>query len=218
MRKQKIINMGLSLLIAGALAACGSPSKDSGKVQSSGAVHESTEISENTAGPASDAASETTVVSETEESSIEGRKTGQETQESAEQSSDTAVSSEASDEEYVPDAGKYSEAYNADGVLISVDPAAQDTEEGLGVYFYAQNDSDKSLMMSLKGGDAVMAVSENRYIIEPQSSDYFFVPIAAGPDSEYPVAITIFYKGIMPSEKVLDFPVDCNTLTGSVNL
>ncbi len=30
--------------------------------------------------------------------------------------------------------------------------------------------------------------------------------------------ITIFYKGIMPSEKVLDFPVDCNTLTGSVNL
>lgn len=29
---------------------------------------------------------------------------------------------------------------------------------------------------------------------------------------------TIFYKGIMPSEKVLDFPVDRNTLTGSVNL
>lgn len=29
---------------------------------------------------------------------------------------------------------------------------------------------------------------------------------------------TIFYKGIMPSEKVLDFPVNCNTLTGSVNL
>ena len=29
---------------------------------------------------------------------------------------------------------------------------------------------------------------------------------------------TIFYKGIMPSEQVLDFPVDCNTLTGSVNL
>ena len=25
-------------------------------------------------------------------------------------------------------------------------------------------------------------------------------------------------KRIMPSEKVLDFPVDCNTLTGSVNL
>ena len=30
--------------------------------------------------------------------------------------------------------------------------------------------------------------------------------------------ITIFYKGIMPSEKILDLPVDCNTLTGSVNL
>lgn len=29
---------------------------------------------------------------------------------------------------------------------------------------------------------------------------------------------TIFYKGIMPNEKVLDLPVDCNTLTGSVNL
>ena len=33
-----------------------------------------------------------------------------------------------------------------------------------------------------------------------------------------PIRKTIFYKGIMPSEKVLDFPVDCNTLTGSVNL
>ena len=30
--------------------------------------------------------------------------------------------------------------------------------------------------------------------------------------------VTIFYKGIMPSEKILDLPVDCNTLTGSVNL
>ena len=29
---------------------------------------------------------------------------------------------------------------------------------------------------------------------------------------------TILDKGIMPSEKILDFPVDCNTLTGSVNL
>ena len=33
-----------------------------------------------------------------------------------------------------------------------------------------------------------------------------------------PVQKTILDKGIMPSEKVLDFPVDCNTLTGSVNL
>ena len=32
------------------------------------------------------------------------------------------------------------------------------------------------------------------------------------------VGVTIFYKGIMPSEKILDFPVDCNFLTGSVNL
>lgn len=29
---------------------------------------------------------------------------------------------------------------------------------------------------------------------------------------------TILYKGITRSEKVLDFPVDYNTLTGSVNL
>lgn len=29
---------------------------------------------------------------------------------------------------------------------------------------------------------------------------------------------TIFYKGIMPSEKILDLPVNCNFLTGSVNL
>lgn len=34
----------------------------------------------------------------------------------------------------------------------------------------------------------------------------------------YCINLTIFYKGIMPSEKVLDLPVDCNTLTGSVNL
>lgn len=41
-------------------------------------------------------------------------------------------------------------------------------------------------------------------------------------DEEQGIAIlkekTILDKGIMPSEKVLDFPVDCNTLTGSVNL
>ena len=36
--------------------------------------------------------------------------------------------------------------------------------------------------------------------------------------NDIPETQTIFYKGIMPSEKVLDFPVDCNTLTGSVNL
>ena len=34
----------------------------------------------------------------------------------------------------------------------------------------------------------------------------------------YSIKKTIFYKGIMPSEKVLDLPMDCNTLTGSVNL
>lgn len=34
----------------------------------------------------------------------------------------------------------------------------------------------------------------------------------------YSLGETIFYKGIMPSEKVLDLPVDCNTLAGSVNL
>ena len=38
------------------------------------------------------------------------------------------------------------------------------------------------------------------------------------PVNLYAGQLTIFYKGIMPSEKVLDFPVDCNTLTGSVNL
>ncbi|HIS03196.1 MAG TPA: hypothetical protein IAA75_04700 [Candidatus Pullichristensenella avicola] len=37
-------------------------------------------------------------------------------------------------------------------------------------------------------------------------------------ETDYQLWETIFYKGIMPSEKVLDFPVDCNTLTGSVNL
>lgn len=36
--------------------------------------------------------------------------------------------------------------------------------------------------------------------------------------NDYQVTQTIFYKGIMPSEKILDLPVDCNFLTGSVNL
>lgn len=40
--------------------------------------------------------------------------------------------------------------------------------------------------------------------------------LASQPDAF--VQVTIFYKGIMPSEKILDLPVDCNTLTGSVNL
>ena len=44
------------------------------------------------------------------------------------------------------------------------------------------------------------------------------VAYALSPIDLVPDFITIFYKGIMPSEKVLDFPVDCNTLTGSVNL
>ena len=35
---------------------------------------------------------------------------------------------------------------------------------------------------------------------------------------DVPDNLTILDKGIMPSEKVLDFPVNCNTLTGSVNL
>ena len=42
--------------------------------------------------------------------------------------------------------------------------------------------------------------------------------LKTGSGSSYSILVTIFYKGIMPSEKVLDFPVDCNTLTGSVNL
>ena len=42
------------------------------------------------------------------------------------------------------------------------------------------------------------------------------INIPAGYDAS--ILETIFYKGIMPSEKVLDLPVDCNTLTGSVNL
>jgi len=37
-------------------------------------------------------------------------------------------------------------------------------------------------------------------------------------DLDFTNSETILDKGIMPSEKVLDFPVDCNTLTGSVNL
>ena len=51
---------------------------------------------------------------------------------------------------------------------------------------------------------------EKSIIIGDSLEHGFFVLVCEGE--------TIFYKGIMPSEKVLDFPVDCNTLTGSVNL
>ena len=45
---------------------------------------------------------------------------------------------------------------------------------------------------------------------------YYYM--SAGCSGQYIETQTIFYKGIMPSEKILDFPVDCNFLTGSVNL
>lgn len=53
------------------------------------------------------------------------------------------------------------------------------------------------------------------------SDNNIFVDKKTGKDFEreqYQEMKTILDKGIMPSEKVLDFPVDCNTLTGSVNL
>ena len=60
-------------------------------------------------------------------------------------------------------------------------------------------DSDAyTLLMNACGGEAARVLREYAYFS--------------------PELKTIFYKGIMPSEKVLDFPVDCNTLTGSVNL
>lgn len=55
------------------------------------------------------------------------------------------------------------------------------------------------------------------------STGYYFTASLMNITSSERVCIyandkTILDKGIMPSEKVLDFPVDCNTLTGSVNL
>lgn len=68
-----------------------------------------------------------------------------------------------------------------------------------------------------------MAKSQKRYLVLLVFG--LLVIIAAGvwmvfgrKTQIYEKTETIFYKGIMPSEKVLDFPVDCNTLTGSVNL
>ena len=48
-------------------------------------------------------------------------------------------------------------------------------------------------------------------------NDYYLLSFYLSAD-DYGARETIFYKGIMPSEKVLDLPVDCNTLAGSVNL
>lgn len=56
---------------------------------------------------------------------------------------------------------------------------------------------------------------------EPEGADRFlydFQNVFTNYVAYYGKTQTIFYKGIMPSEKILDFPVDCNFLTGSVNL
>ena len=57
-----------------------------------------------------------------------------------------------------------------------------------------------------EGGLYNEVINQERFSPGPVLGDY------------YSNSITIFYKGIMPSEKILDFPVDCNFLTGSVNL
>lgn len=69
--------------------------------------------------------------------------------------------------------------------------------------------------------DSFKKLKKIRELIRYRENDnrfrcYLSKLVACGADSEK--YETIFYKGIMPSEKVLDLPVDCNTLTGSVNL
>ena len=76
--------------------------------------------------------------------------------------------------------------------------------------------------------------SINLYKIDTEKKQLFFQELAHKMDIKdtlfrekngnrhepvrYGITLTIFYKGIMPSEKILDLPVDCNTLTGCVNL
>ena len=75
-------------------------------------------------------------------------------------------------------------------------------------------DISEPLISRLENRMAIIAVPNFREIEVADQS------IKTGVESDECVILlqTIFYKGIMPSEKVLDFPVDCNTLTGSVNL
>ena len=63
------------------------------------------------------------------------------------------------------------------------------------------------LMEAMAGGGYLEYIAER-----PRSHGLFSA------DGVADLEQTILDKGIMPSEKVLDFPVDCNTLTGSVNL
>ena len=67
-------------------------------------------------------------------------------------------------------------------------------------------------------GGYIIISTEDQQVVEFSITDNnpFFTD--ATKNYYYGGPLTIFYKGIMPSEKVLDFPVDCNTLTGSVNL
>ena len=79
-------------------------------------------------------------------------------------------------------------------------------------------------------GKIIGGIYDDRLLVKPVKS-----AISLMPDANYEGAkemllvndvdnkdfltrLTIFYKGIMPSEKILDLPVDCNTLTGCVNL
>ena len=55
-------------------------------------------------------------------------------------------------------------------------------------------------------------------VSDPYQCNRITDALAAAGIKFYCKSKTIFYKGIMPSEKILDLPVDCNFLTGSVNL
>ena len=76
--------------------------------------------------------------------------------------------------------------------------------------------------------DILVTTVANRIVPNLTTSGYKMTPTEVSLIKKYCGAVavsyysrldqTIFYKGIMPSEKILDFPVDCNFLTGSVNL
>ena len=65
---------------------------------------------------------------------------------------------------------------------------------------------------------AVVKENGYRYYSFHQSSLLETILMLRELNVSIPEIQTILDKGIMPSEKVLDFPVDCNTLAGSVNL
>ena len=121
-----------------------------------------------------------------------------------------------------------------DGVVLLNDAQNPLKPEVEAIRTFNNTEKEGKLIISKSGGrflnKLILCFDSVDSIVDKDTSrpvtiyDYSFVFVggkcyfAPNKYNDFPILETIFYKGIMPSEKVLDFPVDCNTLAGSVNL